>query len=72
MLCFVIDLSQNFYRKYVELGYSSEYKTDSKLKNWFRKIIALALVPPSSVSNVFEELLSEMHDAFDLVDKYKS
>ena len=49
-----------------------QYQTDQHLKKWFKKIIALSLIPPSKVADVFEELLVEMHESFDLHGDYKN
>ena len=49
-----------------------QYQTDQHLKKWFKKIIALSLISPSKVADVFEELLVEMHESFDLHGDYKN
>jgi hypothetical protein len=64
-------LSQNFYRKLVECGFKTQYTENKSLNKWFKKIIALSLLPPNTICDVFEELLLEMHDSFDLEGEFK-
>ena len=53
------------------LSKSSKWNGDGTFNQWFKKIIALSLLPPSTVCDVFEELLLEMHDLFDLDGEFK-
>ena len=71
ILTCMFHLSQNFYRKLVACGFKTQYTENKSLNKWFKKIIALSLLPPSTVCDVFEELLLEMHDSFDLEGEFK-
>jgi hypothetical protein len=71
IICCFFHLSQNFFKKLVECGFKSQYSTNNDLKTWFKKIIALSLVPPEKVVDIFEELLLQMHDLFDLQGEYR-
>jgi hypothetical protein len=64
-------LAQSFYRKLVECGFKTQYVDNKHLNTWFKKVIALSLIPPSKVADIFVELLEEMHDKFDLQGEFK-
>ena len=69
--CCLFHLAQNFFKKLVECGFKSQYGSNTDLKKWFKKVIALSLIPSSKVVDIFEELLLEMHDLFDLQGEYR-
>ena len=65
-------LAQSFYRKLVECGFKTLYDENKQLNIWFKKVIGLSLIPPSKVTDVFVELLEEMHNTFDLQGEFKN
>ena len=64
-LCF-FHFGQNVFKKIVEIGLKRQYKEDDELKLWVKKVIALALIPPSEIPDAFVRLSEE-----EIVDNYE-
>ena len=47
---------QNVFKKIVEIGLKRQCKEDDELKLWVKKVIALALIPPSEIPDAFVRL----------------
>jgi hypothetical protein len=63
--------SQCLWRKFCEVGMKTEYESE-EVKFWFKKLVALPLVPVNIVDNQFLELLDERDRIYELDDpKYK-
>ena len=57
---------QNVFKKIVEIGLKRQCKEDDELKLWVKKVIALALIPPSEIPDAFVRLSEE-----EIVDNYE-
>ena len=55
ILCF-FHFGHSLFRKICSVGLKEEYLNNENLKSWTRKVIALALVPPDQVADLFCEL----------------
>ncbi len=47
--CCLFHLAQNFFKKLVECGFKSQYGSNTDLKKWFIKFIALSLITPMQI-----------------------
>ncbi len=65
-------LAQSFNRKLVECGFKTQYDENKHLNIWFKKVIVLSLISPSKVTDVFVELLEDMHNTCDLQGEFKN
>ena len=65
-------LAQSFNRKLVECGFKTQYDENKHLNIWFKKVIVLSFISPSKVTDVFVELLEDMHNTCDLQGEFKN
>jgi hypothetical protein len=68
--CCYFHLGQSFYRKLCSEGLKEQYTNDVNLRNWFKKIISLALIPIEKVEDVFEQLCIEKPDYDEKIDNF--
>ena len=53
------------YKQICDVGLRQEYIDNEELRNWFKRMMALALVPVDEIENVYIHLIDEASELFE-------
>ena len=54
------------YKKICDFGLRQENIDNAKLRNWFKRMLALAMVPLDEIKNVYINLIDEASELFEI------